>query len=509
MPKFKPYNQNQSMLLPPDVKNCLPVDHICFAINDVVDSLDISCIEQTYSENGAPAYDPRMLIKIIFFSYVRGIRSSRKIEEMLTENIVYRFLSANQRLDHGTINLFRKTHLSNLENIFAQIVRLCDGLKIIDPTDISVDGSVFKANASRNATHNQEDIEKLKKKIKKMLEEAEEIDRQEDEKYGKDHGYNEMPERLKDPKTRQEEIKRLIDQLSKLETAEQSIKEKQQQVKTKKEKDRKRNTTSNTTDTQAKLMKMKKGNFQPAYNGQIATNNQVIAAYDVVDENVDTNQLIPMIEKTESNTGKKVEKVKADSIYYSKENIEKIKEKEIDGYIPDTLKTVEEKQEKNNEIPKYDRRNFTYDKEKDEYICPQKQRLTSRGNKYAGVKQYVCKSCGNCRVKHKCTKGKHRYLQIDQQAEIYKTEMREKLNSKKGKAIYLERMSDVEPVFGNIIYNQKANNFLCRGKPKVKIEFGLACIAHNLVKISNWIKKENKDIKKLQLDTLMRLPATA
>ena len=76
-------------------------------------------------------------------------------------------------------------------------------------------------------------------------------------------------------------------------------------------------------------------------------------------------------------------------------------------------------------------------------------------------------------------------LLLADELEQIKTEMREKLNSEKGKAKYLERMSDVEPVFGNIIYNQKANNFLCRGKPKVKIEFGLSCIAHNLVKISN------------------------
>ncbi len=285
-------------------------------------------------------------IKIMFFSYARGIRSSRKIEEMAFENIVFRYLSANQQPDHGTINLFRKTHLENLENIFTQIVRLCDGLKIIDPTDISIDGSIFRASASKKATHDQEEIDKLKKKIRKMLEEAEEIDKQEDEEYGKEHGYNEMPEKFKDPKTRQKEIKRLTEKLNKLETAEQTIKEKQQAAKTKKEKDRKRNTTYNTTDPDANLMKLKIGKaYKPAYNGQIATNNQIILAY--------------------------------------------------------------------------------------------------------------------------------------------------------------------EPVFGNIACNQKANNFLCRGKPKVKIEFGLACIAHNLVKISNWIKKEKKEIKNLQLDALMRLPATA
>ncbi|MFH1233280.1 MAG: IS1182 family transposase [Patescibacteria group bacterium] len=507
MPKFKLYNQNQSMLLPPNVKDCLPAYHICHAINDVVDNLDISCIEQTYSENGAPAYNPRMLIKIMFFSYIRGIRSSRKIEELAVENIVFRYLSANQQPDHGTINLFRKSHLENLEKIFAQIVRLCDGLKIIDPTDISIDGSVFKANASRKATHGQEEIDKLKKKIRKMLEEAENIDRQEDKKYGEENGYNEMPERLKDPKTRQEEIKRLLNKLSKLETADQAIKEKQQTAETSQDKILSKNKTSNTTDPDANLMKLKIGKvYKPAYNGQIATSNQIITAYDIVED--EPNSLLPMIELAENNTGKKVEKVKADSGYFSKQNITDINEKQIDAYIPDQRKAMEENQERNNEIPKYDRRNFAYNKDKDEFICPQNQCLPLVRTDQ-GTKKYIGTNCSCCPVKTKCAKGKNRYISYDPELEQLKTTMREKLNTKEGKAKYLGRMSDIEPVFGNIIYNQKANNFLCRGKPKVKIEFGLACIAHNLVKISNWIKKEKKNIKEMQLNTLMRLPATA
>lgn len=507
MLKFKPYNQDQLMLFPLDIKKCLPVNHICHVINDVVDNLDISYIEQTYSKNGAPSYNPRMFIKIIFFSYVRGIRSSRKIEELSFENIVYRYLSANQQPDHGTINLFRKTHFLNLENLFAQIVRLCNDLKITDPTDISIDGSIFRANASKKATHDQKEIDKLKKKFRKMLEQAEKIDEQEDKEYGKDHSYNEIPEKLKDPKTRQKKIKQLLEKLSKLKTAKQAIEEKQQNVKTSQDKMLLKNKTFNTTDSQANLMKMKNGEtFQPAYNGQIATSKQIILAYDIVED--ESNSLLPMIEITENNTKKKVEKVKADSGYFSKQNIDKINEKEIDAYIPDQRKSIEENQKRNNEIPEYDRRNFVYNQEKDEFICPQNQRLPIVRTDQ-GTKKYIGTNCMDCLYKAKCAKGKNRYISYNPELEQLKIKMREKLNSKVGKAKYLERMSDVEPVFGNIIYNQKANSFLCRGKPKVKIEFGLACIAHNLVKISNWIKKENKNIKKLQLATLMRLPVIA
>ena len=500
MPKFKEYSQNQTMLLPPNITDWIPKDHQCFVINEIVNKLNISCVENTYSDQGASAYNPRMLVKIIFYSYTKGIRSSRKIEDMSQENIVYRYLSANQFPDHGTINLFRKNHLKELENLFAQIVILCDGLGIIDPSDISIDGSIFKANASKKSSYDQATITKLKKKIGEILQEAEEIDQEEDKKYSDKRGYSEMPEKLKDPETRTKEIERLQEKLRKLEEADKIIEEKQGKAKTKTEKELNRNKTHNITDPDAKLMKMKKGKtYDPAYNGQIATSNQIILAYDVTDDGVDTKLLIPMIKKTENNTKQKVEKAKADSSYFSKDNIEKIEEKEIDAYIPDKAKAREERQERNNEIPKYDKRNFKYDEEKDEFICPQGKRLRLVRTDQ-GTKKYLCSDCPNCSVKSQCIKGKNRYLNHNPQLEKYKSEMREKLNSKEGKNKYLERMSDVEPVFGNIIYNQKAGNFLCRGKPMTKIEFGLSCLSHNLVKISNWIKKNN-----IQLETLTKL----
>ena len=223
MPKFKQYNQSQTMLLPPNITDWIPENHRCFVINEIVNRLNISCIENTYSDNGASAYEPRMLIKVIFYSYVKGIRSSRKIEDLTHENIVYRYLSANQFPDHGTINLFRKNHLKDLENLFAQIVVLCDGLGIIDPTDISIDGSIFKANASKKSTYDKETIAKLKKKIGEILQEAEQIDKEEDQKYGEKRGYSEMPEKLKDPETRKKEIERLQEKMKQLEEADQAI----------------------------------------------------------------------------------------------------------------------------------------------------------------------------------------------------------------------------------------------------------------------------------------------
>jgi len=474
MPKFKDYNQNQSMLLPPNLLDSLPANHICFVINDIVDKLDVRLIESSYSEEGCPAYNPRMLVKLIFFSYARGIRSSRKIEELAAENIAYRYLSANQRPDHGTINLFRKKHLDKLEDIFSSVVILCDGLGMVDLSDISIDGAIFRANASRHKTYDQEDISRLKKKIRKILQEAQKIDEQEDKQFGKNKGYNDMPEKLVNPETRQAEIKRLQDKLNKIKKAEIAIKQKQAKAKGAEEKKATNNRTHNTTDPDARLMKLKNGkSYRPAYNGQVAAGNQVIVAYDITDDARDINLLKPMIDKTKANTGKEVKTVKADSGYFNRQDIDAMeKEKRINIYIPDPDKAREEYQERNNETPKYGRRNFKYDQKKDEFTCPRNKRLPLvRTDK--GTKKYICQSCGNCPVKSQCTKGKNRYINFNPQLEESKAKMREKLNTEDGKRKYLERMSEVEPVFGNIIYNQNAGHFLCRGKPMVKIEFGL------------------------------------
>ncbi|MEW6408454.1 MAG: IS1182 family transposase [Patescibacteria group bacterium] len=516
MAKFKTYNQNQPMLLPLDVRECLPEDHVCYMINDACEQLDISAIEKTYSEEGSSAYSPLMFLKVIFYAYLQGIRSSRKIEAKLYEDNAFRYLAANQHPDHGTINLFRKDRLDDLENIFIQIVLLCNGLGMIDPSDISIDGSKYKANASLDKTLNQERIIKLKRKLKKkmrqILEEAEKVDQEEDKKYGSKRGYHQMPEKLVNPEERRREIKRLKEKLLKVERGEKSIKERQQKAKNQKERKLSKNSTYNLTDPQANLMPMKRNkSFQPAFNGQIATNNQVITSYDLTSSAEDGNSLLPLIRKTEKNTGQKVEKVKADSAYFSQDNLQELAARKIEGYIPDPEQIEKEQlKKKGKKISLYDRRNFSYDAKKNQFICPQTKRLSFLNydaNKRAN--KYTCPNCPQCPKKTECTRGKNRYLFHNPKLEKYKKAMRQKLKTKEGRNKYLERLSEVEPVIGNIKSNQKFQEFSCRGKPKALIEFGLVCIAHNFTKIFNYLKKTKNNLQNRQLNSLIRVKTIA
>ena len=497
------------MLLPPSFKECLPADHFCFVVSDIVDGLDLDSINDTYNNGdngGAPAYNPRLLIKVIFYAYSQGIRSSRKIENSLFENIPFRFLSGNTQLDHGTINLFRKNHLEKLPEVFAQIVILAGSLGLADLSDISIDGTKVKADASRKNLFTKEDIEKISTKIKDILAEAEKIDEAEDKQYGDKRGYNQIPEKLANPETRVKEIEKLKNKLVKFEEAKSRIEEKQTKAS---DKDLKltKNKTSNTTDPDANLMQMKDKSYKVAYNCQFAAAGQIITAYDITDDPIDTHSLQTMVKKTIENTKQNLKVAKADAGYFNQDNIEFLKENKIEAFIPDTFKKDDEKKEKENKIFSYDSKYFTYDEGKDEFTCPEGKVLKFKKKEDRGRRQYLCSSCSCCPKKSLCTKASARRIKVNHDLNKLRQEMREKLNSPEGKAKYEERMWEIEPVIGNLKHNQKLTTFLCRGKKKVSVELGLSCTAHNLIKIFNGLKKKEIQREEINLSSLMRLKA--
>jgi hypothetical protein len=254
---------------------------------------------------------------------------------------------------------------------------------------------------------------------------------------------------------------------------------------------------------------MKDGSYQLAYNVQIATADQVITDYEVSNEPADGSRFTALVEGTQAATGRKVESAKADAAYFSKETLEYCQKETIEAYIPDQMKAKEEKEDRDGTIPRYDRRNFHYDQDNDRFICPAGKFLTfrnidgDRGRKYAGT------DCRDCPAKAECTKGKSRYLLFDQELDRLRKKMRDKLNSKAGKAKYLERLSEAEAPFGNLKRNLGFTGYRVRGKPMVLVETGLYAIAHNLVKIFNHLKKEKEKGNNIRLNVLMRSRAGA
>lgn len=533
--KFMLYDQNQPLLIPLSTTDCLKEDHFCFIVSDIVDNLDLSDIEAEYKEEGAPAYHPKMMIKTLFYGYSQGVRSSRKIEAKTDEDIAFRYLAANHHLSHSTVSLFRKDHLDKLPIVFTQIITAASALGLADFSDISIDGTKIKASASKDNLFTKEEIAKVKTKMATILAEAEKIDREEDKKFGNKRGYNQIPKRLADPKTRQEEIRKIQKKLSDLAKADKAIDQKQQEAKKtdednrkngkpvkkgKGEQDKTNTQTTNTTDPEASLMKMKDGSFKMAYNAEITASKQFIAAYGITDDPSDTDSLPEMIKKTEENTGQKVETAKADSTYFTKDNIRFLKDNQTEAFIPDTLmeaeKRKEEKENRENTSNKYDRKNFTYDEKNDEFICPEGKRLrlkkinktkntgTDDTDGTNGSRQYRGCQCQHCPMKLLCTKGKARYLRVDFELERIRKEMREKLNTDEGKLIYGERLYEIEPVMGNLKHNMGFAEFLCKGKEMALTELGLASSAHNLKKIFYGLKRLKRKRTEIKWNSLMR-----
>jgi len=243
---FKKYDQKQQFLLPFNLEEFVSENHISRVLNDLIDVADISAIESTYSENGCPAYHPRLLLKILLYGYLINIRSSRKIEEMTQTDIAFMYLVAMQKPDFHTICRFRSAHLDSIKEIFSQIVMLCKEMGLIG-SSISIDGTKVKANASPKQSKSSDAIEK---EINKIHKESIETDKREDEMDGNSTPYQ-MPEKMVDKKYRLEKIK--------------AAKKKMDEEKLKK---------VNIIDPHAKIMKHKDGSLKPSYNCQVAVDEK-------------------------------------------------------------------------------------------------------------------------------------------------------------------------------------------------------------------------------------------
>jgi transposase len=467
---FKRYDQQQQFLLPLNLEEFVSENHISRVLNDLIDVVDISAIESTYSENGCPAYHPKLLIKILLYGYLINIRSSRKIEGMTQTDTAFMYLAAMQKPDFHTICRFRSTHLDSIKEIFSQVVTLCKGMGLIG-SSISIDGTKVKANASPRQSKSSDAIEK---EIDKILRESIETDEREDEIYGDSTPYR-MPDELVDRKYRLEKIK--------------AAKKKMDEEKLKK---------VNITDPDAKIMKHKDGSLKPSYNCQVAVDEkeQIIVAADLVDEENDLHQIQPMIENVKETLGYKPTTVLADAGYFSYDNVQFLLDEEIDAYIPDNFYEVE----KRGKTKKFRKLLFTYDVEKDCYYCPAAfeipfTRIQRRENE-PDLRYYVCKHCSLCVLKNACTDSKNRTVTRDPR-EYLMENMRAKLNTEKGTEQYQKRMCTVEPVFGQMKQDRGFREFLLRGKRKTKIEFLIMCTVHNIKKIADFAKRRGKSLKEI------------
>jgi transposase len=212
---FRPWNPEQTLLLPPSPVDWLPENHLVFFLLDLAGELDLEEIHAIYRQKdprGEKAYEPRMMVVLLLYAYCVGLPSSRKIEKACWEDAAFRVLTGNQQPDHSRISDFRRRHLGALAGLFVQVLRLCQKAGLVSLGTVALDGTKVKANASKHKAMSYERMLKserqLEAEMRALLRKAEIIDAQEDGQYGKGKRGDELPAELQRRSSRLEWIRK-------------------------------------------------------------------------------------------------------------------------------------------------------------------------------------------------------------------------------------------------------------------------------------------------------------
>jgi transposase len=501
---FKDYSPNQILLLPPSLEEMIDPNHPVRVVNQIIDSLDLDLLTKKYKGGGCSSYHPRLLLKLLVYGYLSNQYSSRKIEQAAKQNIHFMWLSAMSYPDHNTINRFRCDRLKGvLREVFSQVVLLLVEKGIITLKEAYLDGTKIEANANRYTFVWGRSISKSKDRIKKQLDElwsyAESVAREELE--------NNEPESFE--KIDQESVRRTIESIDKALKGKQVDKKVKQKLnyarknwpENLKKYEQQEKTLGNRnsyskTDPDATFMRMKEdhmlnGQLKPGYNWQISTENQYILGYTIHQTTNDTTTLQAHMECLKESLGKMPDTLVADAGYGSEENYEYLENNDVEAFVK--YQYFHKEQSKKWKEDPYRTENLPYDEGDDSYTCPMGQKMNFIGEKvritdngFRQVKRlYQAQHCKGCPVREACNKSKgNRKIEINPRLSHYKSIIRERLTSERGRKYRSQRPVDVEAVFGIIKGNRNYRKFLLRGLEKVEIEVGLLAISHNLSKIA-------------------------
>ena len=210
---FKRVDRDQAFLLPPDLRDWLPEQHLARFVVSVVDELDLTEVRAGYrlGGRGRQAYDPAMLTALLLYGYAIGVRSSRRLERACVEDIACRFIAANQHPDHVTIARFRSRHAEALAGLFTQVLALAVQAGLVDATVVAIDSTKIAADASmdRNVT-----LDRLEELARRVLEEAEAVDAEEDARYGPERRGDELRPGWEPGPGQREKIRQALEQLA-------------------------------------------------------------------------------------------------------------------------------------------------------------------------------------------------------------------------------------------------------------------------------------------------------
>ena len=347
---FRPYQPDQGLLLPSDLRDWLPAGHLAHHVSDLVDGLDLKAFYVRYEGDGRrkSPYEPRMMAKVLIYGYATGVFSSRGLARKLEEDVAFRVLAAGNFPSHRTLCEFRRRHLSDFKKLFVEVVGLAREMGVANFGRLSVDGTKVRANASKRKAMSYarmlEEERRLKGEIEALVSRARETDAAEDARFGEAFRGDELPE----------ELSCWEDRLAAIRAAKARLEARQREADDAREREpgSKRNpkggrpykrdygepqdkAQDNFTDPESRIMKTSSEGFQQCYNAHMAVEgaNQLIVATEVSSNASDQGRMLPLVEEVQAAHGERPGSVLADAGYCNEADLEALEARGVDGYV--------------------------------------------------------------------------------------------------------------------------------------------------------------------------------
>jgi len=455
-------SRTQGTLLPEMIDEYVEDSNPVRIVDVFVDELDLEQLGFTGvnpADTGRPSYHPSVMLKLYIYGYLNRIQSSRRLEREAQRNIELMWLLGRLTPDFKTIANFRKDNGKAIRAVCQQFVALCRELGLFADALVAIDGSKFKAVNNRDRNFTSAKIKRRMQEIEESIEcyltAMDSADRQEPEvaKARKDR----LQEKVSALKKRMKELKEVEERLNESPDHQLSL-----------------------TDPDARSMKTR-GQGIVGYNVQTAveTKNHLIVAHEIVNTGTDRDQLTVMAKRARKAMGADEMTVVADRGYFKSKEILACQNAGISPLVPKTVTS------RANRHKRFDRADFIYDAEKDEYICPAGDRMIWRFARVENgllLNRYWSSNCQQCQLKEKCTPSEQRRISRWEHEEVLEA-MQARIDQSPD--CMRIRRETVEHPFGTLKSWMGHTHFLTKGLDRVKTEMSLHVLAYNMKRMIN------------------------
>lgn len=308
MANFLEYNPEQAYLLPPTVRDVLGEGHLCFFVHRAVEKLDLREFEESYGNEGHPAYHPALLLKVWLYAYSLGVTSSRRLEQRIREDLALRYLAGGAHPDFWALNEFRKRHGRALNDAFTQVVELARRLGMGKLGHVAIDSTRIAANAATDSIESVAKLRAERAKIRRRIRRWQQQCDAEDPNEGAGTAVSTAAwqQQLEQIPVRLERLRKAgLQKLSR-------------------------------TDGDSRFLRDRKG-FTLGYTATVAvSDDHLIVAQQVSQEGNDNGLLVPLVEAVIRTCGERPQRVSADSGFFSNDNARAMEQSNIDAYVPDS-----------------------------------------------------------------------------------------------------------------------------------------------------------------------------